>query len=127
MVRLARVEVFAVDEMAMVHVMNRTVRRCFLRGYNAVTGNNYDRRKVWIDDQLVHQAKRFGIDLVCQAIRSNHIQLISDIPARCGEGVGDAEVARHWLMLCPERRDEKHRPLEPSEFDINTIEEISDE
>ncbi len=32
MARLARVEVFAPDEVAIVHVMNRTVRRCFLMG-----------------------------------------------------------------------------------------------
>lgn len=30
MARLARAEVFAADEIAIVHVMNRTVRRCFL-------------------------------------------------------------------------------------------------
>ena len=34
---------------------------------------------------------------------------------------GDAEVARRWLMLCPERRDEKRRPLEPTELEINSI------
>ncbi len=47
MARLARVEVFAADEFATVHVMNRTVRRCCLLGdvvchrYNAwrPTGN----------------------------------------------------------------------------------------
>ncbi len=41
MARLARVEIFAPDEIAIVHVMNRTVRRCFLMGYDPVTGNNY--------------------------------------------------------------------------------------
>ncbi|MFN9236147.1 MAG: hypothetical protein ACK6D4_16045, partial [Planctomyces sp.] len=68
MARLARVEVFAADEVAVVHVMNRTVRRCFLLGYDSVTGRNYDHRKVWIDDQLIHQAEHFGFDLMCQAI-----------------------------------------------------------
>ncbi len=68
MARLARVEVFASDEVAVVHVMTRTVRRCFLLGDDAVTGKNYDHRKQWIDDQLVHQARHFGIDLLCQAI-----------------------------------------------------------
>lgn len=29
MARLARVEIFAADEVAIVHAMNRTVRRCF--------------------------------------------------------------------------------------------------
>jgi len=32
MARLARVELFAADEVAVVHVMNRVVRRCFLLG-----------------------------------------------------------------------------------------------
>ena len=44
MARLARVEVFAADEIAIVHVMNRTVRRCFLLGDDQFTGKNYDHR-----------------------------------------------------------------------------------
>ena len=38
MARLARVEVVAADEIAIVHVMNRTVRRCFLLGDDPVSG-----------------------------------------------------------------------------------------
>ncbi len=37
-----------------VHVVNRTVRRCFLLGDNPVSGQNYDDRKVWSDKKLVH-------------------------------------------------------------------------
>ena len=76
MVRIARVEVFAADEVAIVHLMNRTVRRCFLLGDDRFSGKNYDHRKVWIDEQLVQQARYFGIDLLCQAILSNHIHLV---------------------------------------------------
>ena len=50
--RLARVEVFAPSEVAVVHVMNRVMRRCFLFGDAPVSGKNFDRRKVWIDDSL---------------------------------------------------------------------------
>ena len=32
MARMARAEVFAPDEVAVVHVMNRVVRRCYLLG-----------------------------------------------------------------------------------------------
>jgi len=71
MARLARVQVFAADEIAVVHVMTRTVRPCFLPGDDALTGKNYDHRQQGIDDQLVHQARQFGIDLLCQAIMSN--------------------------------------------------------
>jgi len=121
MARLARVEVFAADEVAIVHVMNRTVRRCFLLGDDAVTGMNYDHRKLWIDEQLVHQAKHFAIDLLCQAIMSNHIHLVLRSRPDVVKEWSNEEVARRWLMLCPERRDEKRRPLEPTEFEINSI------
>ena len=47
MARLARVEVFAADEIAVVHVMAPMVRRCFLLGEDAFTGENYDHRKLW--------------------------------------------------------------------------------
>lgn len=33
----------------------------------------------------------------------------------------DAEVARRWLMLSPERRDEKRQPLGATECEINRI------
>jgi hypothetical protein len=121
MARLARVEVFAADEIAIVHVMNRTVRRCFLMGYDPVSGRNYDHRKVWIDEQLVHQAKHFGIDLLCQAIMSNHLHLVLRSRPDVVQEWSDTEVARRWLMLCPRRRDEYRRPLEPTEFEINRI------
>jgi len=121
MARLARVEIFAADEIAIVHVMNRTVRRCFLFGEDAVSGKNYDHRKVWIDEQLTHQAKHFGIDLLCQAILSNHFHLVLRSRPDVVKEWSDAEVARRWLMLCPERRDEKRRPLEPTTFEINSI------
>jgi hypothetical protein len=42
-----------------------------LFGEDSVSGKNYDHRKVWIDQQLAHQARYFGIDLLCQAIMTN--------------------------------------------------------
>jgi len=49
MARLARAEVFAPDEVAVVHVIGRVLRRCFLLGNDPVTGKNFDHRKIWID------------------------------------------------------------------------------
>ena len=107
MARIARVGVFAADEVAIVHLMNRTVRRCFLPGDDRFSGKNYDHRKVWIDEQLMQQARYFGIDLLCQAILSNHIHLVLRSRPDVVAEWDDNEVARRWLMLCPLRRDEK--------------------
>ena len=59
---VSHIEVFAPDEIAIVHVMNRVVRRCFLLGNDEVTGKNYDHRKIWVEDQLQRLAASFGID-----------------------------------------------------------------
>lgn len=121
MARLARAEVFASGEVAIVHVMNRTVRRCFLLGDDPLTGKNFDHRKEWMDDQLVQQAKYFGIDLLCQAIMSNHFHLVLRSRPDVVAEWDDTEVARRWLMLCPLCRDENRQPLAPSEFELNQI------
>ena len=82
---------------------------------------NFGHRKVWIDEQLVQQARYFGIDLLCQAILSNHIHLVLRSRPDVVAEWDDNEVARRWLMLCPLRRDEKRQPEAPTEFEINSI------
>lgn len=46
MARLARVDALASDEIAIVHVLNRKVRRCYLLGNDPVFGKNFDRRYI---------------------------------------------------------------------------------
>lgn len=121
MARLARVEIFAPDEIAIVHVMNRTVRRCFLMGNDPLTGKNYDHRKQWLEDELIRLAAHFGIDLLCYAILSNHFHLVLRSRPDVVAAWNDTEVARRWLMLCPLRRDDQGRAVEPNEFELNSI------
>ena len=60
MARMARAEVFAADEVVIIHVMNRTVRRCFLLGDDLVTSKNYDHRKQWIGIGRVSERSALG-------------------------------------------------------------------
>ena len=121
MARLARVEVFSPDEVAIVHVMNRVVRRCFLLGNDPVTGNNYDHRKIWIEEQLQRLAACFGIDLLCFAILSNHFHLILRSRPDVVTTWDDTEVARRWLMLCPVRKNDDGFAEEPNEAELNVV------
>ena len=82
----------------------RVVRRCFLLGNDPVTGKNYDHRKIWIEDQLKHLAANFRIDLLSFAILSNHFHLILRSRPDVVATWDDSEVARRWLMLCPDLR-----------------------
>ncbi len=121
MARLSRVEIFASDEIAIVHVMNRTVRRCFLLGNDPLTGKSYDHRKTWLDEELKRLATQFGIDLLCQAILSNHFHLVLRSRPDVVAVWDDEEVARRWLKLCPLRKDDQGQPKEPSGAELNTI------
>ncbi len=104
-----------------MHVMNRTVRRCFLMGDDPLTGKNYDYRKEWLETQLKRLAAQFGIDLLCQAIMSNHFHLVLRSRPDVVAEWDDAEVARRWLMLCPVRKDEHGQAEEPTEAELNSI------
>jgi len=111
----------APDEVAVVHVMNRVVRRCFLLGDDPVTGKNYDHRKEWIESLLRRFAASFGIDLLSFAILSNHFHLILRSRPDVVVTWDDGEVARRWLMLCPMRKTGDGLPMEPTEPEIDTI------
>ena len=121
MARMARAEVFSPDEVAIVHVMNRVVRRCFLLGDDPVTGKNFDHRKAWIERYLQQFAARFGIDLLGFAILSNHFHLILRSRPDVVATWDDSDVARRWLLLCPVRKDDRGNAEEPNEMELNSI------
>jgi hypothetical protein len=121
MARVARVEAFAPDEIATIHVMNRVVRRCFLMGIDELTGKNYDHRKTWVENELKRLAAGFGIDLLTFSILSNHFHLILRSRPDVVETWDDTEVARRWLLLCPVRKTADGRAAEPSEPELNSI------
>ena len=121
MARPSRAEVFDPNEVAIAHVFNRPVRRCFLMGDDALSGKNFDHRKAWIEDYLRQFAAFFGIDLICYAIMSNHFHLILRSRPDVVATWDNREVARRWLMICPERRSADVKPLPPNEAEINSI------
>ncbi len=121
MARNARVELFDPDEIAVVHAMNRTVRRCPLLGLDPSSGRNYDYRKRWIESELQRLAQNFGIDLLCYSVLSNHFHLVLRSRPDVVRQWSDTEVARRWLLICPKRRDASGNPKEPNEYELNSI------
>ncbi len=61
MCRLCRWGLFTPDETAIVHAMNRTVRRCFLFGDDELTGRNNDYREEWITLRMEYFARYFKL------------------------------------------------------------------
>lgn len=120
MARLSRAEVIDPNEVTIVHVISRTVRRCFLLGDDPISGKNFDHRKVWIEEMLEHFAASFGIDLLAFSLLSNHYHLILRTRPDVVASWDDTEVARRWLMICPLRKCQGKSPG-PTEADLNSI------
>ncbi len=121
MARMTRAELFSAGEIAVVHVMGRVVRRCFLLGSDPVSGKNFDHRKLWIEQRLERLAATMGIDLLAFSILSNHFHLVLRSRPDVVKTWDDSEVARRWLQLCPVRCDTSGLPLVPSEPELNSI------
>jgi hypothetical protein len=119
--RKARCEVIDPDEVNVVHVCSRTVRRCFLLGDDVLSGKNFDHRKGWIEDILRHFAGQFGIDLLTYSVLSNHFHLILRNRPDVVATWDDTEVARRWSMICPHRKDGDGNPLPPTQAELDVI------
>ncbi len=121
MARRKRSDIFVADEVAVVHVMNRAVRGLFLLGEDPVSKKNYDYRRDWMEQRLQLQASCFAIDLLGFSILSNHFHQVLRSRPDISENWTNEEVARRWLTLCPEKRDEKGIPFDPTDEDIANL------
>ncbi|MEI8211780.1 MAG: hypothetical protein WCI02_06505 [Planctomycetota bacterium] len=128
MARLARAEVFDPSEVAVVHVMARTVRRCYLLGFDPISEKDFDHRKFWIECKLQQLAAHMGIDLLAFTLMSNHLHLILRSRPDVVASWNDDTVARRWLLLCPLRKIRitqdgisQSAAAEPNEAELNSI------
>ena len=121
MTRITRADVFDPEEVAIVHVISRAVRTCWLFGEDPISGKDYSYRKEWIEGELVRQAAQFGIDLLGFSCMSTHFHLILRSRPDVVAEWDDTEVARRWLMLCPIRKTPDGKAEEPNEPELNGI------
>ena len=126
MARLVRADVFDPTEVAVVHCINRCVRRCFLCGDDPLTGRNYDHRKAWLEARLEFLAGHFGIDILGYSILSNHFHVVVRNRPDVVATWSDTEVARRWLQLCPRRRTRTGEPAEPTDAELGAICNVPD-
>jgi REP element-mobilizing transposase RayT len=121
MSRKSRADQFTPDEIAVVHVINRAVRGCFLMGFDQLSGKNFDYRKLWIEQRMEQMARYFGIDLLCNSILSNHLHLVLRSRPDVVATWDDTQVAWRWSMLCPKKKNKDGSPREPTEAHLNAI------
>ncbi len=120
MPRPLRTEAFEPSEVAIVHCIQRCVRRAFLAGTDPVSGKNFEFRREWIRRRMELLASVLGVDVLCYSILSNHMHLILRSRPDVVAVWSDREVAVRWLRLFPGRRLDEQLG-EPTESDVTML------
>ena len=121
MPRQARGEYVNPNEVQILHLVNRCVRRAFLCGKDPLSGKSFEHRRQWIRGRLEFLASAFAIDCLTYADMSNHLHLVLRSRPDVAQQWSDDEVARRWLKVFPQRRDDDGSPADPDDHEISMI------
>ena len=117
MARQARGEYLNPNEVQIVHAVQRCVRRAFLCGQDAFTGQSFEHRRAWIRQRLEFLAGVFAIDCLTYTVLSNHLHVVLRSRPDVVRQWSDRDVAIRWLQLFPQRREKNGQPAEPDEHE----------
>jgi REP element-mobilizing transposase RayT len=81
------------------HCINRCVRRAFLCGEDALTGQNYEHRREWIANKIKALAEVFAIDVAAYAVMSNHYHIVLRVDQEGAQRWNALEVIERWSEL----------------------------
>lgn len=120
MPRPLRSSIYHPSEIAVLHCVQRCVRRAFLSGVDEYSGKDFSYRKEWIRQRIEKLASVFGIDVLTYAIMSNHLHVVLRNRPDIVEAWSDHNVALRWLQIFPGKRIEEQLG-DPTANDINAL------
>ena len=94
-----RKEQVCLQETPYYHCICRCVRRAFLCGDDAISGQNFDHRKQWLVDKIHLLSSIFTIDICAYAVMSNHYHLVLKVNKIEADDLSDIDVAMRWKQL----------------------------
>jgi REP element-mobilizing transposase RayT len=95
----ARSTQISLQDTAHYHCISRCVRRAFLCGEDAYSGQSFEHRRVWIVERMRLLSQVFAIDVCAYAIMSNHYHLVLHVNTVTAELWTNEEVAQRWTTL----------------------------
>ncbi|WP_444944108.1 transposase [Microbulbifer sp. ZKSA006] len=89
----------SLDATPYYHCVCRCVRRAFLCGKDAQSGQDYEHRRQWIEARMQELADIFSLDIAAYAVMSNHYHIVLYIDAKTAKSWSDTEVITRWQAL----------------------------
>ena len=72
----ARESIIDLESTPYYHCICRCVRRAFLCGEDAFSGQSYEHRRQWIVERMAYLTEAFAIEVASYAVMSNHYHLV---------------------------------------------------
>ena len=85
------------------HCVTRCVRRAWLCGFDAETGDSFEHRKAWIEERILELGTMFAVAVYAYAVMSNHVHVVAYVDPEAAARWSDEEVAARWAQLFPIR------------------------
>jgi REP element-mobilizing transposase RayT len=82
-----------------ITIAARCIRRAFLCGKDAVTGQSFAHRRQWIEDKMLELATVFAINLCAYSMMHNHYHVVLFIDKSTADNWGALEVVERWHQL----------------------------
>ncbi|WOT04480.1 transposase [Shewanella youngdeokensis] len=86
----------SLDDTPFYHCCSRVVRKAFLCGIDASTGDDFEHRREWVDLRIVELATIFAIDICAYAVMSNHLHVVLKVDVNKARHWSDKEVLLQW-------------------------------
>ena len=96
---IARSRQISLQDTPYYHVVSRCVRRAFLCGADAHSGQSYEHRRQWVVDKLGQLSRLFAIGVCAYAVMNNHYHLVLKIEPDTAASWSEREVAERWAAL----------------------------
>ena len=96
---ISRKQQISLDETPYYHCVSRCVRRAFLCGEDALTGQSYEHRREWIVEKLKQLDWVFSISICAYAVMHNHTHTVVKVDRETALNWQDDEVISRWTKL----------------------------
>jgi len=92
------------------HAVSRCVRRAFLCGQDAVTGQSFEHRRQWIEARILELADCFAVSVYAYAVMHNHFHIVLQVDPVATADWSDEVVVQRWLTAFPGRLKHDDNP-----------------
>lgn len=85
------------------HCVTRCVRRAFLCGMDAHSGDSFEHRKAWVEARILELGAIFAVAVYAYAVMSNHVHVVVYVDPDAARAWTDDEIGARWARLFPIR------------------------